>query len=85
MDAWIDRLADALGEEPLTVEETDSLLRSSRDVAHRVERKTTPLAAFLLGSAAGRAAGGGASRTDALAGALETLASLLPPATEPPS
>ena len=85
MDTWIDRLAEALGEEPLTVGETDRLLRSSRDVAHRVERKTTPLAAFLLGSAAGRAVAGGASRTDALAGALETLASLLPPATDPPS
>lgn len=83
MDAWIDRLAEALGEEPLTVEETDRLLRTSRDVAHRVERKTTPLAAFLLGWAAGRAAGGGASRSDALGGVLETLVRLLPPATEP--
>ena len=84
MDAWIDRLAVALGEDPLTDEETDRLLRSSREVAHRVERKTTPLAAFLLGSASGRAGAGGASRAQALAGVLETLESLLPPDTDAP-
>ena len=54
MDAWIDRLAAALGEDPLTEAETTRLLGSARDVAHRVERRITPLAAFLLGSATGR-------------------------------
>lgn len=84
MDAWIARLAEALGEDPLTEEESDRLLRSSREVAHRVERKTTPLAAFLLGSAAGRSVAGGAPRADALAAVLEKLASLLPPGTDGP-
>ena len=78
MDAWIDRLAAALGEEPLTDAETDRLLGAARGVAHRVERKITPLAAFLLGSATGRSMAGGASRDDALASALETLEGLLP-------
>lgn len=78
MDVWIDRLAAALGEDPLTDAETTRLLGSARDVAHRVERKITPLAAFLLGSATGRRMAGGASRDDALAWGLETLEGLLP-------
>ena len=78
MDAWIDRLAAALGEGPLTEAETTRLLGSARDVAHRVERRITPLAAFLLGSATGRGLAGGASRDAALASALETLEGLLP-------
>jgi hypothetical protein len=82
MDAWIDRLAGALGEDPLTDQETGRLLSSSREVAHRVERKTTPLAAFLLGSATERGMAGGASRVEALTAALETLESLLPPPAE---
>jgi hypothetical protein len=82
MDAWIDRLAAALGEDPLTEEETNRLLRSSREVAHRVERKTTPLAAFLLGSAAGREMARGAPRGEALSGPLERLEALLPPRAE---
>jgi hypothetical protein len=78
MDAWIDRLAAALGEDPLTEAETTRLLGSARDVAHRVERRITPLAAFLLGSATGRGLAGGSSRDAALASALETLEGLLP-------
>ena len=79
MDAWIDRLAEGLGQEPLTRDQTDRLLRTSRDVAHRVERKLTPLAAFLIGSAVGGNVARGASRADALQSALETAAGLLPP------
>jgi hypothetical protein len=71
-------LAAALGQNPLTEAETTRLLGSARDVAHRVERKITPLAAFLLGSATGRGLAGGASRDAALAAALETLEGLLP-------
>jgi hypothetical protein len=82
MDAWIDRLAAALGQEPLTDAETTRLLGSARDVAHRVERKITPLAAFLLGSATRGGMAGGASRGEALASALATMEGLLPP--EPP-
>ncbi|HET9250140.1 MAG TPA: DUF6457 domain-containing protein [Actinomycetota bacterium] len=82
MDAWIERLAAALGEPSLTEGEATRLLAAARDVAHRVERKVTPLAAFLLGCATGRAAADGSSRGDALAVALETLEGLLP--AEPP-
>ena len=78
MDAWIDRLAAALGEDPLTEGQTTRLLGSARDVAHRVERRITPLAAFLLGSATGRGLAGGASRDAALASTLEALEGLLP-------
>jgi hypothetical protein len=82
MDAWIDRLAEALGQDPLTDAETNRLLGSARDVAHRVERKITPLAAFLLGSATGGRMAAGASRGEALASALATMGEFLPP--EPP-
>lgn len=78
MQGWMDRLAEALAEETLTAEETDRLLTASRDVAHRVERKLTPLSMFLLGSAVGRAEAGGATRDEALARALGTLDRLLP-------
>jgi hypothetical protein len=78
MDDWIDQLAAALDEEPLSREETNRLLGVARDVAHRVERKVTPLATFLLGSAVGRSLAAGASRSDAMAAALETLGSALP-------
>ena len=78
MDDWIGQLAAALGEEPLSQEETNQLLGVARDVAHRVERKVTPLAAFLLGSAVGRNVSSGARRSDAMAAALETLRSALP-------
>jgi hypothetical protein len=82
MEAWIDRLAEALGQDPLTDAEATRLLGSARDVAHRVERKITPLAAFILGEATGRRMAGGASRSEAVASALATLEGLLPP--EPP-
>jgi hypothetical protein len=78
MDTLIDRLAAALGEDPLTDAETTRLLGSARDVAHRVERRITPLATFLLGTATGRRMAGGTSRDDALAAAFETLEGLLP-------
>lgn len=78
MKGWIDELAEALGEEALTREEANDLLGAARDVAHRVERKITPLAAFLLGSSVGRATSGGATRADALRRALETTEGLLP-------
>ena len=68
----------ALGEDPLTDAETTRLLGSARDVAHRVERKITPLAAFLLGSATGRRMAEGGSRDDALGSAIGTLEGLLP-------
>jgi hypothetical protein len=83
MDAWIDQLAESLGEDTLSPRETTELLQVARDVAHRVERRITPLATFLLGSAVGRSLAGGDGRSHALQAALETLGSLLPEAPTP--
>jgi hypothetical protein len=80
MDAWIDELAAAVGQPPLADDEAAALLRASREVAHRVERKATPLAAFLLGlDVAGRVAAGH-PRDAALAEAIADLDRLLPEA-----
>jgi len=84
MEAWIDQLAEALGEDTLSARETAVLLDVARDVAHRVERKITPLATFLLGSAVGRSLAGGASRDEAIQAALDTVRSLLPEAPDEP-
>jgi hypothetical protein len=51
---WLDDLAETLGVERLTDAQAEALLAVSREVAHGVERKTTPLAAFLLGRAVER-------------------------------
>ncbi|MGQ0671010.1 MAG: DUF6457 domain-containing protein [Actinomycetota bacterium] len=80
MEDWVDRLAESLGEDPLGDAETARLLAVARNVAHRVERRITPLATFLMGAAVGRSLAGGAPRGEALAAALETVASLLPEA-----
>ncbi|MEX0832317.1 MAG: DUF6457 domain-containing protein [Actinomycetota bacterium] len=81
MAEWIDGLAEALGEEPLNSTETTRLLKSSREVAHRVERKFTPLSTFLLGIAVARKEGEGRTRPDAIADVLATLQELLPDAS----
>lgn len=83
MRDWIDRLADELGEEPLSDREVARVLGAARDVAHRVERKTTPLAAFLVGAAVGRRLAGDDERGVALEAALGTLEGLLPEAPDP--
>ena len=57
MDAWLDEMAAALGEEPLTGSEVGLALRLARDVAHGVERKLAPLASYLAGVRAGRLKG----------------------------
>jgi hypothetical protein len=79
MHAWIDRLAEALGEESPSETEATRLLAASRDVAHRVERKMTPLAAFLVGSAVGRSVDRGIDRAEAFETVLSDLERLLPP------
>jgi uncharacterized protein DUF6457 len=79
MDNWIDGLARSLSEEPLTSDEMTRLLDAAGDVAHRVERKMTPLSTFVLGCAVGRKLASGADRADALGDALTQLESLLPP------
>ncbi|WP_102142008.1 DUF6457 domain-containing protein [Mycobacterium hubeiense] len=78
MDNWIDELARTLGEEPLTPAETSRLLDAARDVAHRVERKFTPLSTFVVGCAVGRQLAGGADRMETLTSTLAQLESLLP-------
>jgi hypothetical protein len=67
MSAWIDELAEAIGVEPLSGGEVGKLLSTSREVAHRVERKDTPLATFLMGLATGQRMGGGTARDEAFA------------------
>jgi Domain of unknown function (DUF6457) len=78
MDDWIDELARALGEEPLTSAETAHLLDAARDVAHRVERKMTPLSTFVVGCAVGRQLADGANRTETLSTVLNRLKTALP-------
>ncbi len=80
MEDWIDLLAESLGEDPLSGQETARLLSAAREVAHRVERRITPLATFVAGAAVGRSIAGGASRRDALQAALDTINSMLPEA-----
>lgn len=79
MDNWIDELARAVGEEPLTAAEMEQLLDAARDVAHRVERKMTPLSAFVIGCAVGRELANGADRREALGARLRQLDDALPP------
>ena len=81
MDNWIDELARALGEEPLTSAETAHLLDAGRDVAHRVERKMTPLSTFVVGCALGRQLANGADRTETLSELLRQVEAALPPET----
>ncbi len=79
MGEWIDELARAFGLEPLTDRESGELLRIARDVAHRVERKDTPLAAFLLGMRVAATAKGEAPRVERLGAAIAEVDTLLPP------
>jgi Domain of unknown function (DUF6457) len=79
MSGWIDDLAETLEVDPLTTSETDRLLRIARDVAHRVERKGTPLASFLLGMHVARRTADGSLRADALDDAIALAEALLPP------
>jgi hypothetical protein len=79
MDNWIDELARSLGEAPLTSDETTKLLNAAGDVAHRVERKMTPLSTFVIGCAVGRSLASGGERSETLSDTLRRLESLLPP------
>ena len=82
MDTWLDDMAAALGEEPLTPSEVGLALRLAREVAHGVERKLAPLASYLAGVRAGRLAAAGTPRPEAFVQVLDAVAALLPPATE---
>jgi len=83
MDAWLGALATTLGVDPLTDEQVMELLGVARDVAHGVERRATPLATFLLGAAAQRRIGHGATADEAFADALTELQTTLPPPPPP--
>ena len=81
MTEWIDRLADGMGLQPLSAAESERLLRASREVAHRVERRITPLSTFLLGMGVAARMAHGASRDIAFDEAIDSLLRRLP---EPP-
>jgi hypothetical protein len=78
VEEWIDRFAAELGEQPVAPAEMGRLLKVSREVAHRVERKFAPLSTFVVGSYVGRRVAEGASREDAIAEAVEAATRLLP-------
>jgi hypothetical protein len=76
---WIEGFANELDLEQLSKHEVDHLLTSARDVAHRVERKITPLAMYLVGVAVGQQMANGKTRDDAIEDAIHTLLFRLPP------
>jgi hypothetical protein len=78
MNEWLENLAQELGEEALTPQETSAILRLARDVAHGVERKLAPLSTYLVGVAVGRRLVGGASRDDAFQEAVRATLDLVP-------
>ncbi len=79
---WLDELAGALGVDAPTPQESAHVLELARDVAHRVERRVTPLSTFLLGLAVQRSLAQGLDRMDALEAAIRDVGSVLPPATD---
>ena len=74
---WVDRLAAELHLEALSTHERDHLLEASREVAHRVERKATPLAMYVVGLSVG-AQMGDRKRDDAIEDAIHALLLRLP-------
>jgi hypothetical protein len=74
---WVDRLAGELKLDALTKHERDHLLEASREVAHRVERKVTPLAMYVIGLSVGRQLAD-RSRDDAIEDAIHALLLRLP-------
>jgi len=78
MSDWMDRLAETLEVAPLDADQQASLLRASREIAHRVERRETPLSTYLLGMAVGSRVAAGADPADALSEVVSALLALLP-------
>jgi Domain of unknown function (DUF6457) len=78
MNDWLENLAGALGEEPLTQQETGAVLRLARDVAHGVERRLAPLSAYLVGLAVGRRVAAGEAPERAFRAAVGTALRLVP-------
>ena len=81
MEDWMDRLAGDLGEQSMKPKEIGQVLELARHVAHGVERKLAPLAAFIAGVHVGRRMAEGASREEALGESLQAAAALLPEKT----
>jgi hypothetical protein len=79
MSEWTDRLAEDLGVTPIDPTQERSLLKASREIAHRVERKDTPLTTYLIGVAVGAASTSGTDSAAALNAALDAVIAALPP------
>jgi hypothetical protein len=78
---WVNGLASELQLETLSKHEADHVLSAAREVAHRVERKATPLAMYVAGLAVGRQLGDRA-RDDAIEDVIHTLLLRLPEAEQ---
>ena len=75
---WLEDAAAALEVEPLGRREAADVLNIGRDVARAVERRATPLAAFLLGASVQRRVDGGIPRDDAFPASLAALRGVVP-------
>jgi hypothetical protein len=75
---WLEDLAAALGVEAAGPDEVADVLDAARDVAHRVERKITPVSTFLLGLSVQQRIHDGSPRPEAMASALQDLRRTLP-------
>lgn len=54
LQEWLDRVADALDTEEMSVDDRAAILDVVRQVAHGVYRPAGPLAAYLMGTVVGR-------------------------------
>jgi hypothetical protein len=75
---WVDRLAAELQLDALSAHENEHVLSASREVAHRVERRATPLAMYVLGLSVGSQMAN-RKRDDAIEDAIHALLLRLPP------
>ena len=74
LDVWLAQVIDALDLDAAAVDAvTGPMLDRVRDVAHGVVRPGAPMAAFLVGLAAGAATGTGAPTRDVVDGVQERL------------
>ncbi len=78
MSEWTDMLAARLSVTSLDEGEEQALLDAAREIAHRRERKDTPLSAYLVGVASGVKIAAGTAPSEAFTEAMAALATLLP-------
>jgi hypothetical protein len=78
---WVNGLATELRLDVLSKHEADHVLAVAREVAHRVERKATPLALYVVGLAVGRQLAD-RGRDEAIEDVIHTLLLRLPDAEE---